>query len=131
MDNGTRFPRTVLVDFHRNLGVQLKFIYVFHPHANRKEESTKKVIFKGMKKNYLMPKEFGMNNYMKCFFYIMSSFTQLPRILPSPWYIGQTPCCMSKSTRPPGGILSSIQKKMRQEFGAKQREATRYNSKVV
>lgn len=48
--NGTQFSITTVVNFFKELGVQIKFISVVYPRVNRKEESINKVMLKGIKK---------------------------------------------------------------------------------
>lgn len=49
LNNKSQFASTIVVDFCHDLEVQTKFIYIFHPQANRQVESANKVIFKGIK----------------------------------------------------------------------------------
>lgn len=49
-NNGIQFSSTIITDFCRKLGVQMKFVFVIHPHVNGQENSANKVISKGIKK---------------------------------------------------------------------------------
>lgn len=49
-DNGTQFASTTIVDFHHDLEVQIKFIFVVHPLENGEAESADRVILKRIKK---------------------------------------------------------------------------------
>lgn len=49
-DNGTQFSSAMVTKFYRDLGIQIKFIYVIHLQANGQTESANKVILKGRKK---------------------------------------------------------------------------------
>lgn len=49
-ENGTQFASTMVIDFSKDLGVQIKFVSVVHPQANDQAESANKIILKGLKK---------------------------------------------------------------------------------
>lgn len=49
-DNGTQLVSAMVTSFCRDLGVQIKFVFVVHPQANGQEELMNKVILKILNK---------------------------------------------------------------------------------
>lgn len=68
-DNETQSTSATVTDFCRELRVQIKFVYVVHPPANGQAESANKVILKGIKNKFVMPRGCEPSYSMKILLY--------------------------------------------------------------
>lgn len=90
-DNGTHIANNMGTNFYRDLGIQIKFVYVVHPQADGQAELANKLILKGLKNKLDDPRVYRKKFSIKYYGNTTPIHIPPPRKLYSLWSTKRIP----------------------------------------